>query len=179
MSWGRADTIIIQIKWKWKLLSHVWLFVTPWTVVHGNLQARILEWVAFPSSRGSSQPRDWTQVSRIAGGFFTSWVTRQAQCTVNVLHLNHPKAIPSPWSMEKLSSTNWSLVPKRLGTSALVVFSWKIRWEWDWKILPLNVSLHQNHQGSVLKVRLPSPSPLAFRIQVWGGAWESALLTSF
>ena len=36
--------------------------------VHGILQARILEWVAFPFSRGSSQPRDWTQVSCIVGG---------------------------------------------------------------------------------------------------------------
>ena len=40
--------------------------------VHGILQARILEWVAFPFSRGSSQPRDQTQVSHTAGGFFTS-----------------------------------------------------------------------------------------------------------
>ena len=40
--------------------------------VHGILQARILEWVAFPFSRGSSQLRDRTQVSCIAGGFFTS-----------------------------------------------------------------------------------------------------------
>ena len=40
--------------------------------VHGILQARILEWVAFPFSRGSSQPRDRTQVSCTAGGFFTS-----------------------------------------------------------------------------------------------------------
>ena len=40
--------------------------------VHGILQARILEWVAFPFSRGSSQPRDRTQVSCIAGKFFTS-----------------------------------------------------------------------------------------------------------
>ena len=40
--------------------------------VLGILQARILEWVAFPFSRGSSQPRDQTQGSRIAGGFFTS-----------------------------------------------------------------------------------------------------------
>ena len=40
--------------------------------VHGILQARILEWVGFPFSRGSSQPRDRTQVSHIAGGFFTS-----------------------------------------------------------------------------------------------------------
>ena len=48
--------------------------------VHGIVQARILEWVAFPFSRDlSSQPRDQTQVSRIAGRFFTSWATREAQ----------------------------------------------------------------------------------------------------
>ena len=40
--------------------------------VHGILQARILEWVAFPFSRGSSQPRDLTQVSHNIGRFFTS-----------------------------------------------------------------------------------------------------------
>ena len=43
----------------------------PGSSVHGILQARILEWVAIPSSRGSSQLRDQTQASRIAGGFFT------------------------------------------------------------------------------------------------------------
>ena len=47
--------------------------------VHGVLQARILEWAAFAFSRGSSQPRDWTQVSRIAGGFFTRWAIKEAQ----------------------------------------------------------------------------------------------------
>ena len=41
-------------------------------IVYGILQARILEWVAFPFSRESSQPRDQTQVSHIAGRFFTS-----------------------------------------------------------------------------------------------------------
>ena len=41
-------------------------------IVHGILQGRILEWVAFSFSKGSSQPRDQTQASRIAGGFFTS-----------------------------------------------------------------------------------------------------------
>ena len=40
--------------------------------VHGILQARTLEWVAIPVSRGSSQPRDRTKVSQVAGGFFTS-----------------------------------------------------------------------------------------------------------
>ena len=59
------------------VFSHVQLFVTPWTVARqpplsvGILQARILEWVAMPSFRGSSRPRDRTQVSHIAGGFFT------------------------------------------------------------------------------------------------------------
>ena len=43
--------------------------------LHGILQARVLKWVTFPYSRGSSQPRDQTQVSHIAGGFFTSWAT--------------------------------------------------------------------------------------------------------
>ena len=48
-------------------------------IVHGILQARILEWVAVPFSRGSSKPRDQTQVSRIAGAFFTIWDTREVQ----------------------------------------------------------------------------------------------------
>ena len=47
--------------------------------VYGILQARIPEWVAFPFSKGSSKPRDQTQVSHIAGRFFTSWVTREAR----------------------------------------------------------------------------------------------------
>ena len=46
--------------------------------VHGIFQARLLEWVAVPFSRGSSQPRDQTQVSDIAGEFFTRWATREA-----------------------------------------------------------------------------------------------------
>ena len=62
--------------------------VTPWTVAHqaplstGILQARIPEWVAMLSSRGSSQPRDRTQVSQIAGGFFLSWATREAHTSL-------------------------------------------------------------------------------------------------
>ena len=64
--------------------SCVWPFATPWTIAHQAplsmeiLQATKLEWVAMPSSRGSSQPRDQTQVPCIAGGFFTIWVTRDA-----------------------------------------------------------------------------------------------------
>ena len=45
--------------------------------VHGILQARILQWVAISSSRGSSQSRDWTWLSCISGGFFTIWAPRE------------------------------------------------------------------------------------------------------
>ena len=45
----------------------------------GILQARVLDWVAMPSSRRSSQPRDRIQISHIADGFFTVWATRAAQ----------------------------------------------------------------------------------------------------
>ena len=63
---------------KWKLKSLSLCSPTDYTV-HEILQARTLEWVAFPFSRESSQPRDWTQVSHIPGGFFTTWATGEAQ----------------------------------------------------------------------------------------------------
>ena len=71
-------------KWKCLSLNCLWLFATPWTVVSqaplsmGILQAEILEWVAIPFSKGSSHARDWTQISCIAGGFFTVWANREA-----------------------------------------------------------------------------------------------------
>ena len=53
--------------------------------VHGILQARILEWVVVPLSGGSSQPRDRTQVSCIASGYFTNWIldTSQVICLLS------------------------------------------------------------------------------------------------
>ena len=54
-------------------------------IVHGILQAWILEWIAFPFFRGSSQPREQTQDLCIASGFFTSWATREAQYNVNTI----------------------------------------------------------------------------------------------
>ena len=79
--------------------------------VRGIFQARILEWVAFPFARGFSQLRDRTQVSCIAGGSFTSWVTIEIKCTISVMHLNRPwiNSLPLTLSMEKLSSKK--LVP--------------------------------------------------------------------
>ena len=69
-----------------RLVTQSWLIlVTPWTVAGqsplfmGIFQTRMLEWVAMPSSRGSSQPRDEGQVSRIVSEFFTARTTRKAQ----------------------------------------------------------------------------------------------------
>ena len=71
--------VMLQWKWNWKSFSHVRLCASIDYTVPGILQARILEWVAFPFSRGFSQPRDRIQVSHIEGGFFTSWATGEAQ----------------------------------------------------------------------------------------------------
>ena len=85
-NWKLLSTIpsLVEVKVKVKSLCYVPLFATPWTVARqaplslGILQARILEWVAISFSMGSSQPRDQTCVSLIAGRLFTLWATRQA-----------------------------------------------------------------------------------------------------
>ena len=79
--------------------------------VHGNFQARVLEWVAISFSRGSSWPRDWTQVSRIAGTRFTIWATREVLFINNlrIFHINvhiffyYLSIICSIWVMSLLS----------------------------------------------------------------------------
>ena len=85
-AWGRflniskTDNVVIQ-----SLFSHVQFSCDlmdcspPGPSPQGMLQARILEWVAMPSSRGSFAPSDWTWVSCIAGWFFGHWATREAQ----------------------------------------------------------------------------------------------------
>ena len=59
-------------------LQPLWTVAFQGSSVHRILQARILEWVAMPFSRGPSQPRDRTRVSCTAGGFFTTWATTEA-----------------------------------------------------------------------------------------------------
>ena len=73
----------------------------PDSSVHATLQARILEWVAIPLSRGSSQPRDWTRVTYIAGTCFTIWATRKTlrlgySVWINIINIAIPKFIWNP-----------------------------------------------------------------------------------
>ena len=85
--------------WKWKLSHSVQLFATLWAVVCQTpppLEARILEWVAIFFSRGSSQPRNWTKVSCIAGRFFTIWATRESHV---VKLLSRVWFFVTPWTV--------------------------------------------------------------------------------
>ena len=67
----------VSWQWKWRLLSPVQLCDPRGYTVHGTLQAGILQWVAFPFSTGSSQPRNRTRVFCIAGRSFTNWAIRE------------------------------------------------------------------------------------------------------
>ena len=75
----------------------------PGSSVHRILQARILAWVAIPFSRGSSQPRDWTQVSGIVGRLFTLWAPKEAHALA--LQCQRPGFDPwvrkIPWRRER------------------------------------------------------------------------------
>ena len=81
--------------------------------VHAILQARILEWVAVPFSRGSFQPRDQTQVSHITRGFFTSWATREAHVYHRLLKILHTEC-------PDFSNESWCSKKKETGTENLL-----------------------------------------------------------
>ena len=66
----------------------------PGSSVHGIFQARVLEWVAIPFSRGSSQPRDWTRVFCIVGWHFTIWATREVWISHNDTHIPSLLSLP-------------------------------------------------------------------------------------
>ena len=79
-SWQIDGETMETVKVKVKVAQSCLTLYNPMDyTIHGILQAIILEWVAFPFSRGSSQPKDRTQISHKAGGFFTSWATRDVQ----------------------------------------------------------------------------------------------------
>ena len=89
---------VLMIKWnEVKVTQSCPILCDPMDyTVHGILHARILEWVAFSFCRGSSQPRDQTQVSHIAGRFFTNWGTREAQKYWSGEHIPSPVDLPNP-----------------------------------------------------------------------------------
>ena len=129
----------------------------PGSPVHGILQAWILEWVAIPFSKSSSQPKDWTQDSCIAGGFLTAWTTREAPPTprhyplqvkvllalvLNATTTLHSSGSPpgsrDPRNSGFFSAGRWGRIhsPPKLAA--------EIRSTW----LPTNLGLHTPSSGS-------------------------------
>ena len=82
-----------------------------------NLQARILEWVAFPFSRGSSQPRNWTGVSCIAGWFFTNWAIREVHKAISGSCFLYPYF----WRNQKSSLENRLICKCQYPTANLLI----------------------------------------------------------
>ena len=96
-------------------------------IVHGLLQARMLEWISFPFSRVSSQPRDRTQVSPIAGGLFTSWTTRKAQEYWSGKPIPSPGDLPDPGIEQRSPALQVDTLPTvPSGKPALYVSTYKV-----------------------------------------------------
>ena len=85
---SKLYNIMLVTQLCWTLCDSWWGCSPPGSSVHGILQARTLEWVATPFSRGSSQPRDWTQVSHTVGRFFTTEPPRKP--IQHKIYLNKP-----------------------------------------------------------------------------------------
>ena len=104
------ETLHVKVKESEVALSFLTLcdpmeWSLPGSSVHGIFQARVLEWVAFSFSRGSSQPRDRTRVSGITSRHFTVWTTREALR----VPIDSPRAripctpahLPTPWYVSR------------------------------------------------------------------------------
>ena len=117
---------------------------------HGILQARILGWVAFPFSRGSSQPRGQTQVSRIAGRFFTSWATREAHFMYSNGTHSSSLAWKIPWMEEpgRLQSMGLLRVGHDWATS-LSLFTF-MHWRRKWQPTPVFLPGESQGQRSLV-----------------------------
>ena len=118
------------------LCIHMDYIAHPAPLSKGILQERILEWVAMPSSRESSQPRDQTQVSRIADRFFTVWATREAPEWSYALKNGKNKNLPAiretwVWSL------GWEDPLETGKATHSSVLAWRIPWtiqsqSWTW-----------------------------------------------
>ena len=95
--------------WTWKKVKVFQLYPTlcdpTHYTVHGILQARILEWVGIPFPRGSSQPRDWTQVSCIADRHFSIWATSCKNLVKTIVQCSSVQSLSRVW----LFATPWTV----------------------------------------------------------------------
>ena len=128
VKWTESCSVVSNSLWLHGLYS-------PWNSPDYNT-----EWVAFPFSRGSSQPRDQSQVSRIAGGFFTSWATREAQEYWSGWPIPSLADLPDPGIKPGSPELQADSLPTELSGKSLwemanlfskvAVPFWIFRWQW-------------------------------------------------
>ena len=133
--------------------------------LHGIFQARILEWVAVPFSRESSQPGDRTQVCHNVGGFFTSWATREALIWWQTGLLWPPWGLPEPASTLVITA-HPTLSPRIPRTKA-----WALRG----RLSTLQQLPFSNTGCDVLTPGLCLPHPATN----WSRSWNQSLMVSF
>ena len=109
--------------------------------IHGILQARILDWVAFPFSRGPSQRRDWTGVSCFTGRFFTSWASRGALIWVEAAYYSG-----LPWWLSRRSICLQCRRRRRHGFNPWVR---KSPWKRKWPSIPVFLLEKPHGQGNL------------------------------
>ena len=106
----------------------------PGSSVYGIFQAKVVEWVSMPSSRGSFWPRDWTRIScasRVAGGFFTCWVTGEALTHMHThthTHTHTHKLLHIIFHYRLLQDTEYSFLGYTVGPCWLPIFCIVILW---------------------------------------------------
>ena len=99
--------------------------------VHGILQATVLQWVAFPFSRGSLQTRNWTRVSCIAGGFFNS------SATIRCIYKGWLKCLPAMRESRVQSLGQKDPLEKETATHSSIL-AWRIPWTEESSRLPVH-----------------------------------------
>ena len=157
---------------------------SPGSPVHGIAQARILEWVSIPFSRGSSQPSDWTQVSCITGRFFTGWAIREAQIVGLKIHvsifvvgqsLSHVWCFVTPWTAACQASLSFTIYQRLLTLMPLE------------SVMPSNYlilccprlfpplifpSIWVFSNESVLRIRWPKYWSFSISVYLWNSEWK-------
>ena len=127
--------------------------------IQGILQATILDWVAIPFYRGSSQPRDWTWISCIAGRFFTVWAIRD------------PKAKTHRWNSKKKTRQScacrpWQgLSPVPRGEETKIAPQGLLR-------VPLTRPCVKIHRGNTHNCHWEPPRPQSLATNVSGSSWS-------
>ena len=116
------------------MLRHVQLFATPWTEESG----RLLEWVVISFSRGSSRPRDQTQISHIVSSCFTIWTTREVLQRYYAII----KYVLSPYiiitlSMNILPALSSIFCSKEMLVSIHSPSKTFYMWRWAWQLTPV------------------------------------------